>query len=535
MTALSEKSDWEQSGWQALRFFGGYRIFLALSMSLLIVSGYLPDQFGQILPTFFRITVFAYLGFAILSFLLTEQRSLSFRRDTLLQVMLDFSVLAILLFTSGGVSSGLGLLLVISVAAASLLLMGRTAYFFAAIASLIVLSVETLLQTYFYGVSNYMQAGLLGAIFFMTAFLAYTLAGRLRESEALAAQRGEDLENLSRLNARIVQRMRSGVMVVNQSGMIMLANASAVHFLGETAPMDKRMLFVVSPELNTHVQQWLKGDPPTRMIRPASRASDIQVSLTSLGPEQQSEVLIFLEDAAAIRQRAQQLKLASLGQLTASIAHEVRNPLGAISHAGQLLAESESLPSTDQRLIQIIRDHSSRVNKIIENVLGLGRRDDSVPESFPIAPWLNKFEQEFRQHHQLTKAAMTISVEPVDLFVTMDQSQLYQVLINLSENALRYSEHDPKIQLVVSIMENSGRPILDVIDTGPGIASELADKIFEPFFTDRTRTGGTGLGLYIASELCEANQALLALQANSETGCCFRITFPHPDKQIQID
>ncbi len=531
---MIEDSPQVQTPWRALRLFSLYRIILSGFLLVLIVSGHLPSPFGTHAAGMFTTGVVGHLAAAVFLLLLVQYQRPGFREQVFTQLIVDFVVFAVLMYASGGVGSGIGLLLVMSVAAGSLLLIGRTAYLFAAAGALIILLVE-----FFVSISakdqasNFTQAGLIGAVLFATAALAHILAARIRESEALAARRGEDLASLSRMNARIVQRMRSGLLVLDHKGIVHLANVSATRFLGVSGAVDGISLTKLSPELHALLKSWRQGDQATSLFSPANAATDIQVSFTFLGSERDSDILIFMEDAATLRQKAQQLKLASLGQLTASIAHEIRNPLGAISHAGQLLSESPKLEESDQRLLQIINDHSSRVNQIIENILQLGRRDDSIPESFLIKPWLEKFVEDFRMQHDLSEQAIIYSIEPENTRVTMDQSQLHQIVTNLCENALRYSVCDPKIELRCSIREDTDRPCLDIIDKGPGIKEEQAEKIFEPFFTDRT--GGTGLGLYIASELCEANQALLALLKNTNEGCCFRITFAHPDKQIHID
>ena len=521
------------TAWLALRYFSLYRLVLSGFLLTLILTDHLPNPFGSHIPVLFNFSVFIYLMLAAVLSFLVESQWLSFRQQVFVQILVDFTAFGVMIYTSGGVGSGIGLLLVMSVAAGSLLLMGRTAYLFAAIGTLVILLVESLLLTRSDYSTNFTQAGLLGAVLFATAFLAHTLARRIRESEALAAKRGEDLVSLARLNERIVQRMRSGVMVMDNRGMIRLANLSATSMLGSKGTLDGKSLMSLSRELSDHMQLWMRGEQATRLLRPSSRTTDIQVSFTHLGPETDSDILAFLEDAATLRQKAQQLKLASLGQLTASIAHEIRNPLGAISHAGQLLSESPALGSSDQRLLQIIREHSSRVNQIIENILKLGRRDDSVPESLLLKPWLEKFVADFKLQHDLSGKDIVISVEPSDLRATMDQSQLHQIVTNLCENALRYSVRDPKIELRCTVKNPTDRPCLDIIDTGTGIVETQADQIFEPFFTDRS--GGTGLGLYIANELCEANQAVLSLHRNTKTGCCFRIIFAHPGKQIHTD
>jgi two-component system sensor histidine kinase PilS (NtrC family) len=329
--------------------------------------------------------------------------------------------------------------------------------------------------------------------------------------------------------------MRSGILVVDVDGKVQLANASAMSFLGfPPAAITGHDIGQLLPELAAGVwQAWVREPrPPTRLLKPASREAELLVSITDLSQDSAGGTLMFLEDAAATRQRAQQLKLASLGHLTASIAHEIRNPLGAISHASQLLSESSSRSEEDQRLTRIIREHSLRVNTIIENVLKIGRRDNPVLESFAIKPWLSTFVDELRLRKHMAPEQILFTVEPDDLTVRMDASQLQQVLWNLCENALRYSRGTPALSLICGLKPMSDRPYLDVIDYGSGIPADIEDKIFEPFFTKDSQ--GTGLGLYIASELCESNQATLSLHSNSENGCCFRISFAHPDRQQTI-
>jgi len=248
--------------------------------------------------------------------------------------------------------------------------------------------------------------------------------------------------------------------------------------------------------------------------------------------EGEFEILIFLDDVSMLRQRAQQLKLASLGRLTASIAHEVRNPLGAISHAGQLLSESTSISPDDIRFTKIILDHSQRVNNIIENIMSISRRKQTEPVGIDLRSWLENFIKEFEAGQKLDTGAISLHNTVDKINAWMDPGQLHQVLWNIIENGIRYSRGIPLIELKYSIREETQRPFIDVIDHGPGIQAEIEEQLFEPFFT--TNSKGAGLGLYIARELCEANQATLSLHRNTSDGCCFRINFTHPDKQHNL-
>jgi two-component system, NtrC family, sensor histidine kinase PilS len=520
-----------ETAWKALRYFNLYRIILSSLFVVLLWTNSLPSPFGGYQPRLFAVALGSYFVIAIIVQFAAEHRTIPYKIQVVGQVLFDILTITVLMSTSGGVNSGFGMLLVVSVAASSLLITGGTAIVLAAIASLAVLGSEIYaLEHALVPKASFTQGGLLGATFFATALLSHALASRIRQSEALAAQRGVDLANMARLNAHIVQRMQSGIIVLDPERQVRLVNASALALLGLSGPCQGEHLARITPELYEHVCSWLKQPhPAARLMCPVSRETDLLISMADLGPGPSAGILIFLEDAAVTRQRAQQLKLASLGQLTASIAHEIRNPLGAISHAGQLLSESSSRPPEDQRLTRIIKEHSERINRIIENVLRLGRRDNPVPESFPLGPWLQSFVEEFTEYKRLSPVQITLNIEPADIEVRMDRSQLHQIVWNLCENGLRYSRGTPLLELQGGLKSISERPYLDVIDHGPGIPLDLADHIFEPFVS-RNSTG-TGLGLYIAGELCECNQASLSLHANTDQGCCFRINFAHPDRQ----
>ena len=230
-------------------------------------------------------------------------------------------------------------------------------------------------------------------------------------------------------------------------------------------------------------------------------------------------------------QQAQQLKLASLGRLTASIAHEIRNPLGAISHAGQLLAESQRLDAGDSRLTEIIKEHSQRVNTIIENILQLSRREHVHAKEFQLKPWLDEFLYDFCSSEHVSNRQISLDISPEDTEIRMDPSQLHQIMWNLFSNGIRHggTKGLPTLVIKGGVTQESHIPFLDIIDSGPGIDPETAQHIFDPFFT--TEPHGTGLGLYIARELCECNQARLNYIQRQEGGGCFRITFADPRRR----
>jgi len=232
-------------------------------------------------------------------------------------------------------------------------------------------------------------------------------------------------------------------------------------------------------------------------------------------------------------QQARQLQLASLGRLTASIAHEIRNPLGAISHAGQLLAESPNIDDHDKRLTQIIGDQSRRMNTIIESIMQLGRRDTSKPEIFNLKSFTEKFLHDFLIGKPESEGLILLDIASEDIDVRFDATHLHQILTNLCENGLRHSAGYPgfpKVELRGGASVEGGRAYLDVIDHGEGIDVEISKHIFEPFFT--TSNTGSGLGLYISRELAICNQANIEYIPVASGGSCFRISFQDPRRHM---
>jgi two-component system, NtrC family, sensor histidine kinase PilS len=525
----------EQSNWGALAYFNAYRLIVALLFSVLSQADYMPKDVSAFDSRLFDATALLYTASAVVTQLVIWRRLATYRWQVYGIVLIDIVAITLLMHAAGGVSSGIGMLLIVSIAGVCLLASARASMFFAALATVALLS-DTVIVALdrMHGLTHYTHAGLLGAACFGTAILASVLAERARHSEALAVKRGVDLENLFRLNQQIVQRMRVGIMVLDSNARFVLINDAAIEILGraETAVSDE--LANLSRPLFQSWQHWIStGQNPSGTITGAGNVNAL-VSFTELGSENQDlpGTLVFLEDAAATRQRAQQLKLASLGRLTASIAHEIRNPLGAISHAGQLLHESPQLTTPDRRLANIILEHARRVNAIIENVLSIGRRKEAMSDSFALVPWLHMFINELIERRQLARADIEVRWVDESIVVKMDRTQLHQVLWNLAENGLRYAQTAPRLTFEGGIIESNQRPYLDIIDSGPGLDPRIAEQLFEPFST--TEGQGTGLGLYIARELCESNQASLLLVEQSG-GCRFRIVFAHPDRHQRLD
>lgn len=520
--------------WRPLRLFSLYRLTLAGLAILLLLSDNLPlDVPAGNKVLFYRISL-VYFAMSMLTMVGSVQRTPPFRVQLFAQVIIDILFLTLLMHVGGGITGGIGILLVISVAIGSMLAPGRSAGFFASFATIVLLLEQGYVSLFNVVGStiNYTQAGIFGAAFFTTAVVANVLGRRARESEELAAQRSLDLANMEQLADYVIQQMQTGVLVVDGNQRVRLMNGSARELLNVAPALHGNItLGMLSRDLQGALSAWQQSVIENANI-PQLRDVPQQVlpRFKAIEQRQDGGVMIFLEEISRTAHQAQQLKLASLGRLTAGIAHEVRNPLGAISHAGELLGESTSIENHDRRLVQIIVEQSRRMNAIIENVMQLGRRDRARPVMIPLQQWLAKFLDDFLLSTQTPADAVRHEVSPQGVEVEFDPGHLQQILWNLCQNGLRHSGEgsNPRIELLAGVTI-TGRPYLDVVDHGPGVAPENIGNIFEPFFT--TDSKGTGLGLYIARELAECNLAQLRYQPRDGMSC-FRVSFKQPSHTI---
>lgn len=525
------KLESNRDDWKPLFLFNIYRLIISNFFWVSYLIGISPNFLSDEHRNTFLFLSISYSCLAILFQYSIKKRWFNFDLQVLIQVLIDIAIITLLMQFSGGLNSGLGMLLVVAIAGGGLLTQGKIAFFFAAIASIAVLFYVTLMSMYEpSAMAVYTHAGMLGISFFATAFLAHSLAKRIRISEKLAEERGQRVQYLNELTQQIVEHIQSGIIVVDNSlyHRIQLFNNAARHLLSLTEqPTFGDKLAKWSPELVDKLHQWQESKEHNPPLFHSPRAEiDLLVNFMRLTQkEKMGTTLIVLEDATLTAQRAQQLKLSALGRLTTSIAHEIRNPLDAISRAGQLLTNSANInDKDDKRLIQIIDNNTQRVNTLIENVLQFTRRGQVYTQYINLDNWIHRFIEEITQERHLQSGDISLHIEPLPYRIAFDPIQLYQVVTNICENGLRYSSKgQPLLHLRLQENPNTGRPYLDIQDFGKGIDKDNEEKIFEPFFTTEVR--GTGLGLFIAKEICEANRAVLHLVNNELEGCCFRIIF----------
>ncbi|HEY5624340.1 MAG TPA: ATP-binding protein, partial [Gammaproteobacteria bacterium] len=483
--------DSEEFAWRVLILLNVFRLTLGSLLLAVFLAVTEPRIIGGTNPTLAWGALIAMLASGIVEIWLLRRRQPSSTAQIYAQLVLDLTIITTLMHASGGVSSGVGGLLVVSVGALALLVAGERAFLFAAVAALTILGQQTLSQLQ--GLTDtaaYAPAGILGAVIFVIAIVVQVLRHRMLETEALAEQRGVDLKNLGELNQYIVQHLRESIVVVDGDDRLRLINESAATQLGVESRRPGQALSDIAPELADRLATWRErerapGEPPMNLSS-ADGATTIIPHFAPLGTERSGGMLIFLEDTSLLAERVQQTKLASLGRLSASIAHEIRNPVGAMSHAGQLLAESPGITPEEERLTDIIRVNGARVSQIVENVLALSRRDSTQPERFQLKPWIEEFAQEFVETLELYEGSVRVVETALETEVRMDLSHLHQIVWNLCENAVKYASVAAggiAVEFDCGRLETSGRPYLEIADRGPGIAPEKVEEVFEPFYT----------------------------------------------------
>ncbi len=514
-----------QQAWHLLKVYLSYRFTLCCILLLLFYTASVNSIIGSHNSTLFIICSQSYMFLTIISVTSIIWRFASYSTQAQILIFTDIIILTLLMHACGGIDSGLGMLLAVSIAAGGLLIGGRCAMLFAALASLAVLSEHIYsMQTNFLKNSSYTYAGLLGASYFAIALLSYILAQR---AEQLNQQKNRAIFKLEELNQYIIQHLQSGIIVTDQSQKIQLANETALRLAN--LPFIPRTLSDISQYLSLSLNNWIQNANQDFAPLQLPGQDEIHLRFMLLPTQNEPSYMIILEDIALYNQRLQQSKLASLGQLTASIAHEIRNPLGAISHAGQLLNESINLSSQDRRLIEIIHNHSHRVNKIIEDMLHLSKRSASVRERVDLSNWLEQYITQMIQEHDFDEHIFTLTVQKANLTVFIDPGHLKQIMDNLCLNAVKYGQPEKGPIQINAYMEKN-TICVDVIDNGTGLSEKHMKHLFKPFFT--TSNTGTGLGLYISKELAELNQATLSYHLSNLKRCCFRLSLVNSDHLI---
>jgi len=516
-----------------LYFFALYRVLEAGILAALMFS-----PLGSVLgeprhPDLGTVVTIAYLVLALILFFVG--RSVQWLVWIVFaSVCIDILVAALITHALPNATAGVAMMLLFNVSAAALLLPSTRMALVVALMAIAALFGEYLVTLFHdQGESRSLAEVIMFAVSYLAlAYLAHQAGQKARHSQALAEKRGEEVANLFEVNELIIRRMRTGVLVVDADNHIKLANEAASLLLGEGgdgqgADGQGVSLLHAAPELARRLQRWRNGwqtDETPMQFTPDQ--PEVQPRFARLLADSETS-LIFLDDATVVSRRAESLTLAALGRFSASLAHEIRNPLAAINYAVQLLEESPHVNDGDRRLLQIIHQQCQRTNGIVESVLGLARRERATPEHVDLNTFVRRFVDDYQQTLSIETDTLETIIGAKAVPALVDPRHLQQVVTVLVQNALNYGRlPGESARIRVRVFNAEGRPTLDVMDRGPGIPDAVAAQLFRPFFT--TSEHGTGLGLYIARELCRANQATLEYVPVPGGGACFRVTLPGP-------
>lgn len=512
--------------WPVLQIYNGYRLFLALSLVLSFLwASQLNTQVGMDGPRFFY-TSTLWLGFALIAIGINANRWPNFWLQVNLGVWWDMVTLIILNHASVHLPTNLGIFLIITVAAQSVLIPGKLAIFNTAMATMALLGH----QLYVYSIDLHtpwaiFQTGVLGAVMFFTAWLTQWLAQKVDTSQSVALETEAHLETSQKLNAVVIAQLESGVLVLDAARHIVIMNQACRLCLGLSPDIVYRSIEQLPNAFEDRFKHWLDHHQSKSHLRVNPHTPECRLSFHALGKALEQGTLIFFEDLEKAQQQAQNLKLASLGHLTANIAHELRNPLATVTHACALLNESIDRSPHQAHLVALSLKHCKRMNTVIQNVLSLSRRRPPQQASLDLTQWLQDFIQDLHFPH-LGTISVELEVGPCEARIWMDPDQLHQALINICENGLRYSlAHSgiPYLKIIVKKGEHNDATFIDIQDKGKGIPLDTQKHIFDPFFT--TESQGSGLGLFMAKELCHLNGSDLLYMPLANGGSQFRMIF----------
>lgn len=518
--------------WSPLQLYSIYRLILAGIILVLGMTQYTHTSLSPLEARIFSISTNSYLVFSVLCVFSTHFRKPNFSAQLFIQVIIDIIFLLSIIYANNGLNAGLGILLLLPVILPSILQPGQASLSLSVATVIALLGVEIMLQLNIrHKTYEVFHIGVLSVFIIIISWLAGSWFERASKTAELAKRRGIDLANLSQLNQSILDQLQTGILVLDQYARIKHLNPTAWEMLGQPDNWRDQKLIEFAPELNAHLKLWLEKVSPKVVSYDIKhwRTTEFTMRLSQLGIKNRGMVLMYLDDTRLQREKQQDVKMASLGQLTANIAHEIRNPLGAISHAAQLLSESPVIDKADERMIQIIQSNSKRMNGTIESVLNLSRKSNPKREDIPLKEWIYNFINDFVDMSSLEKDQISFYIDVPRANIQFDPTHLHQIMWNLCRNAEKYAKEnvaDLHIDIQGSHPRHTRDIMLNIIDNGKGIPRKNIDRLFEPFFTTSTKgDDGTGLGLFMARELCLSNGSTLEYVKLPSGGSCFRIIF----------
>ena len=367
------------------------------------------------------------------------------------------------------------------------------------------------------------QAGLTGAGLLMLALLTNQLASRLVREEAVARRSRIEAQVQSLVNNMVIEALPDGVLVVDSTHLVRAANPAARLMLGSDQEVTPHLFSLHDNPAwlqLMHIAQLTFADTPVDAAEVILHHEDrmpsrLQVRTQRTPPIGDSGVslcVMFLQDLREMEARLRTEKLASMGRMSAAVAHEIRNPLAAISQANALLEEDLESP-LQRRLTDMVRQNAERLQHIVEDVLNVARvqgpGDALETHALALDEEADTFCGEWAQQHA-AGARLRVDLNAPEVQVQFARDHLRRILVNLLDNAARYaSAHEGAIQVATHAVRH-GPVMLMVWSDGAAMEPAVRRHLFEPFFSSESRS--SGLGLFICRELCERHGATIAYE-----------------------
>lgn len=490
--------------------------------------------------------------FSIVSLVLLKITDRFSRPLTYLQIVWDLFFVTALLLITGGISSPFSFLYLLSIINTSIMLSRRDAIFTASLSAILYGSI---LDLQYYGMLaplglNYLPARLLGAnyvlytifvnivAFYLTAFLTGYLAEQARSSESALQEKVVDYEELERLNSSIVASLASGLLTLNNDGKIRVFNRSAEQLTGlKQVDAYNRPLSEVIPGLKyvaDDLSSVKRGE--LQFLAANGEMMTLGFNSASLNDKEgnRAGIIVNFQDLTHVKRIEAELtkadRLAAIGELSARIAHEIRNPLASISASVQLIAEDRGIAEKDRNLLEIVLRETDRLNGLITDFLIYARPTQPVKVEISFHQLVAELLALLATDPRFDKVEIRNNCESC-IAVIADIDQLKQVLWNLMVNAADALPPNGCITIDARIVDGhelaralTKMALISVTDNGCGIDRENLERVFEPFFT--TKQGGTGLGLATVYRIIEAHGGRILVDSSKGKGTTFTLLLP---------
>lgn len=501
---LSRTDDWEEQIDRIPWLINICRLTIVIAMTALHLMAMFSDNAGlrkMVTPATFYLWAAVYVGITLFSFV--RPHWVQQRNDRLpnASAVIDILMIMVLVYLTGGIGIGIGILVLPFIATSCMLSYGRFPALYAGFTTLCIVCVMFLtdqlaLDTQQWDGRNIGTGVVLIAASFAVAYLTSYSATFLKAANASAKKHKSNYNRVRGLNLLVLNRVQEAVIVIDPELKVWLFNRQAKTYFPGLAPERKEPIF------EDIARRWLYNPERTFETDIHLHQHSMHVRAVPLVQEDGQLLMLFVRSLREIAAEAMATKLASLGQLTANLAHEIRNPMSAIRHANDLLQEGVEDPMS-RKLHGIIDGNIRRIDKMLEEVSMLNKKDNLGREHINLMKFWLAFKQEFTLSNPDAVYCIKMEMQGKQLAVTADPMHLQQIMWNLCNNAWRHSKKDENAIRVLIRPRGKLNISIVVSDNGAGVPPDIRNQLFEPFFT--TEKTGTGLGLYVARELAHAN------------------------------